>query len=65
MISIEELKVWVKKYAFGKYISKHELFAHLERVAKRSLEDKLTREKRAELTEKEKERLHQQLKNDR
>lgn len=62
MISIEQLKIWVKKYAFGKYISKDELFAHLEYVAKRSLEDKLTLEKRAELTEKKKERLHNQLK---
>jgi hypothetical protein len=63
MISIERIKALVERYAFGKYISKDELYSHLDRMAKRSLEDKLTLDKGAELNEKKKERLHEKLKN--
>ena len=63
MISINKLKKWIETYKFGKYISREELISHLEGVAKKSLEDKLILEKRAELNEKQKERLHEELKN--
>lgn len=64
MISIDELKKWIADYKFGKYINIKELLAHLNRVAKQSLEDKLTQNRRAELNEKNKERLYKELKND-
>ncbi len=63
MISIDELKKWISEYKFGRYIDTNEFLAHLERVAERSLEEKLTQNKRAELNEKKKERLHKELKN--
>ena len=62
MISIDELRKWIDEYKFGKYIDRHELLAHLNRVAIKSLEEKLTRQERAELTEKKKERLYEELK---
>lgn len=61
MISIQELKKWISTYKFGKYIAIDELLAHLEGVAKKSLEDKLTLEKRAELNEKKKQDLYKKL----
>ena len=64
MISINRLMSWVDKYKFGKYIAIDELRAICKRMAKMSLEDKLTLQDKAELNEKKKERLYEELKND-
>ena len=61
MISIEELKRFISKYKFGKYIARDELLVYLDRMAKKKLEEKLTLNERAELNEKKKRELYEKL----
>jgi len=62
IISIEELRRFINKYKFGKYIARDELLVYLDRMAKKKLEEKLTLNERAELNEKKKRDLYERLK---
>ena len=61
MISIDQLKRKIEQFKFGKYIAIDELLRLCNEMAKKSLEDKLTLNKRAELNEKKKRDLFEKF----